>query len=454
MLFKTSEDAYRAFFVRKNIDLLAGIRVLKVLPADTWRQPKPIVDENIKPDLCTITNLNDDCLLHVLKCLHLVELIEVADVCMRFRKLLEWHLFPKVDFYAVYTINWPMEKLRKTLKRIGPHLTHLHIEYPKYRAVDANFLRKDFEERITNLIKKNIGDKLKKLKISYEESRFVPVDLLRILAPILQRIEILIWNAASDCQTIETLHSFCQNLKSLKLARRQLACKHDTQMIHLNWPSLKHLEIDQYFERLEYDCNSNLNEFINSNPQLEQIKLTNVSELLFDDALKHSMNLKHLDMVQHNNTFNVSETHSRGFGSLECIILREKSTATQMELIDRLKCFQLLPKLKLIILISNFCRGRWIPFAHKWTNVRLEGDEVEIEIGSNTAKIELSQKEQITLVNVINTHPHQLRMWKDSKSDLMNMFHRTEFYFPDTDNLRIWENDDCCQFIHVSRKSK
>lgn len=392
--------------------------------------------------------------MRLFKCFYLYELVELSHVCTRFRDLLHEFFFPKVKTYTVYTIDWPLLTLRRTLQNIGSHLVKLHLNYQYFNDTEPNYLRKEYEQRITQIIVERIGDNLQELIVSYEPTKCMPNELIQLLAPILQKIHKLRWNVQSNCSTISQLRSICPKLESLNLKHRRFTCVHSDDKTNLPWPSLKYFENDQYFKRLDINCAIMLNEFIKSNPQLERIKLENVSRSTFEILSNYSINLKYLELIQNHNSILTLESFNDSFENLQILIIREKSTAPLAEFVDRMRWMKKLTKLKLVIMISNCNRSigrriKYFPFAHKYTEVVLNGDKLRLVIGTNSMNIGLPTSGTM-MINVFNTG-QQLDAWKVRRTEIMDFILKIEKYFPLSHRCEIFKNSDCCQFIHVSR---
>lgn len=454
--FKDTQRAFKVFNAFKNN---RKSNVIKLLPADSWKQPINCIEDPVNDEKCSILKLIDDCLLYLFDFFYLPDLIELAQVCKRFRGLLE-EKFKKVDAYTVYTIDWPVNTLRKALEFIGPHLTTLHIKYQNYCIEPSNLLQEDFEKRITQKIVKNVGEHLTVLTIFYNPLKRIPNEILNLLAPILQNIQTLTWNAQSTCDTILKLCSLCPQLETLTLKNRQLTCEHRAESYNLCWPNLKSLEILQWFEELNADCVLNFNEFLKSNPQLERLKLKNVTRKTLETMAEYSTNLKYLELIQNVNSANLIDTNilSTDFMNLEMIVIREKITPPSEHVRDRIRAFKMLPKLKLIVMISNcmkpilsYNRPKYFPFAHDAADISMENNQLNLSIGPNMTKIDLGSAD-CSFVNIINTGDDDEITFEDIReSNLMDTFLMAKTYFPQTKKMEIFKNSDCCQTIYFSQ---
>lgn len=455
VLFKTSEDAYRAYASVKNSSKL---RILKLVPADSWHQPTEQIDDDDTPTECHIWKLNDDCLQRVFKCFYLHDLVQLSQVCTKFRDLICRYDFPKVKSYRICTLNTSLKLISKTVERIGRYLVDLHIDY-EYRDIeDSKYLREDFEERVTQKIVKYVDSELKTLTISYNPVKVFPTKIIDLLSPILRRINVLKWNATSNCKTMQCLCSVCTNLDSLSLQNRRYTCEHCVKINDLLWPKLKFLETYQYFGRMAPDCMTIFNDFLKSNSQLERIKIANMSRSSLDASSKYSINLTYLEMLQNRKNIGLFDSYSiiKGFWKLEYLILREERILRPKEFFERITLLRKLKKLRLIVFIGNGHASETIPDdfpeVHELAEVVVEENEMDLRIGSNEIHVNLPAKGLI-LVNVINMEPEGNSRRNIRRDWVKEIMSRMKRLFPVVEKALTFENEDSCQFVHVYHQS-
>lgn len=455
VLFKTSADAYRAYASVKNSSKL---RILKVIPADSWHQPTEQIVEDETATECFILKLNDDCLQRIFKCFYLHDLVQLSQVCTKFRDLIGCYNFPKVKSYRIYTLNTSLKLISKTMERIGPFVVDLHIDY-QYRDVeDSKYLWEDFEERVTQKIVQYIGNNLETLTISYNPVKVFPNKILNLLSPILRRINVLIWNATSNCKTMQCLCTVSTNLNSLSLQNRRYTCEHCIKINDQFWPKLKFLETYQYFGRMAPVCMTIFNDFLKSNPQLERMKIANMSRSSLDTSSKYSLNLKCLEMLQNRKNIGLFDSHSiaKGFWNLEYLILREERMLRPKEFFERITLLRRLKKLRLIVFISNGHASETIPDdfpeVHELAEVVIEENEMDLRIGSNEMNVNLPAKGLI-LVNVMNMESEENSRRNIRRDWVKEIISRMKRLFPVVKKALTFENDDCCQFVHVYHQS-
>lgn len=455
-LYKTSGDAYRAYASVKNS---SKFNILKVVPADSWRQPTQNIDEDEnEADECLILNLNDDCLQRIFKCFHLHDLVELSQVCSKFQDLIRSYNFPKVKSYTVYTLDTSLKMISKTMDRIGPHLVDLHIDYQYRDFEDSKYLREDFEERITQKVVQYLGDNLQTLSICYNPVKVFPNKILDLLTPALRRINVLKWNVTSNCHTMQCLCSICSNLHSLSLENRKYSCEHCVKISVQFWPKLTFFEKYQYFGQMAPDCMAIFDDFIKSNPQLERMKIANISRSSLNASSKYLMNLKYLEMLQNRKNIGMFDSDAviKGFWNLECLIIREERVLRPKEFFDRIKLLRKLKKLRLIVFISNAHSSETIPddfpAVHELAEVVVEENEMDLRIGSNGIKIDLPAKGTI-LVNVINIEPEENARRNIRRDWVSEIILKMKRLFPIVKEAFRFEHEDSCQFVHVYQTS-
>lgn len=452
VLFKTSEDAYRAY---ASVKYSLKWNILKMVPADSWLQPTvQQIDKNETTAECPILNLNDDCLQRIFKCFFLHDLIQLSQVCTKFRDLIGCYNFPKVKSYRIYTLDTSLKLITKTMERIGPYLIDLHIDYQHTDFEDSKYLREDYEERVTQKIVQYLCNDLKMLTISYNSVKFFPNKILDLLAPVLRRITVLKWNATSTCKTMQCLCSICLNLTKLSLLNRQYSCEHCVKINNQFWPKLTFLQTYQYFERMATDCMAIFNDFLKSNPQLERMQIANMSRSSLDASSKYSINLKYLELLQNRKNIGMFDSYSiiKGFQKLEYLILREERILRPKEFFERITLLRKLKKLRLIVFISNGHASETIPDdfpqVHELTEIFVEQNEMALRIGSNEIKLNLPANGLI-LVNVINMEPEE-NVRRNIRWDWMKeIIARMRRLFPVVKKSVTFQNVDSCQFVHV-----
>lgn len=440
---------------RSNV--LSSIHLLHIAPADTWHQPDlyPLWN-SVEPERDFILKLNDDCLLEIFKYLDLETLVKLSNVCTRLHNLLHQFNFPKFKMYTAFVFHTPVNLLRQTLKCIGPHLEAICLRYQKNINTPENYLEAEHEERATFKILQNIGPKMKKLTIRKPQGEMASRKLVKLFMPVFQQITTLEWDVEFNCQTIQRLHSLCPYLETLILRKRILNCESDHEAFHLKWATLKSVETFQYMATLNLPCQLFFEQFIQSNTQLKHLKLTNVNENLFRVVTEFGQNLEYLEMLQN---FDVCGIHSEptlqlicNLKSLKVVVIRIKMTDSLSEIENQIKCLSQMKHLELIVLVRNYTPPIWprehFPLAHRWTDISIDGNNMQLRIGDNTASIDFS-KENSTLVNIINTNNPKESTYRRMQRDIRIVLETTKDFFPILQQSITFENVDCFQYIQV-----
>lgn len=161
--FTSDIHASRALINRKKF-----VKLFELSPADTWNQPDYIDKKKLqqskidvgKPQIelesKLMTTLNDDCLLHVMKFLDLLDVITLSEVCRKFRELFESHL------KTIRTLNF--SEIRK--KKLTVHETKLVTESFGRNLVNVTISsEKFFNQRVMNFIPRYLSN-LKQLHLT------------------------------------------------------------------------------------------------------------------------------------------------------------------------------------------------------------------------------------------------------------------------------------------------
>ncbi|XP_055305857.1 uncharacterized protein LOC129570322 [Sitodiplosis mosellana] len=188
----------------------------KVRPADSWKQPSENIDQPPTHDLdnveqtSEIFTLNEDCLLRVCKFLDLDSLVNLADVCKMFKRLLDERCFPLIrtfkfinqnkydcnNNYDPLLFSTTLVKMRRALRCIGPYITDLTVESNwddlVYGLQDTMFAH-DIVTRFLEVLRDNIGTNVRTARLS---GFFISEDRrIAIVAPILRGLEVLVFGS-------------------------------------------------------------------------------------------------------------------------------------------------------------------------------------------------------------------------------------------------------------------
>lgn len=457
MLFEKSQSAFQAFSSHRN-GIISSPNLRHIVPANTWHQPDSISLWNtVEPEKCTISKLNDHCLLEIFKYLELDALVNVASVCTRFQGLLDAYHFSKVKSYTAFVYHAPVNALRRTMKRIGPHLNHLYLRYQKYGEAPHNYIGVEHEERVTYKILQNISSNLTKFTIRKPPGQKPSNKVLQLFRSAFCQITFLEWDAEFDCSTIQKLREYCPYIETLVLRKRIFTCKHEHESSDLQWPTLRSLETFQYMAALDSPCQRFFERFIQENPQLQRLKLTNVNDDLFRVITQYSQNLEYLEMLQN---FDLCKVHTQptldllhNLTNLKVFVIRVRKTEFLREVENQIQCLKQMHHLELIVLLRNYSPPVWpneqFPYAHHWSELVVEGQNLKLRIGDNSTNIAFSAG-KTTLVNIFNTNNPKESRYRQLKRDVRYVFQITKEFFPEEPQEITFENCDCWQFIHVS----
>lgn len=458
VLYEQSQSAFQAFMANRN-GIISTPELQQIIPADTWHQPDSYDSlwNTIDPEKCAMMELNDDCLLEIFKYLDLDALVNMANVCTRFHHLLDNFFFRKVKMHTVFVVHASLSILRQTMKCIGPHLVHLCLRYQNHGATSGNYLYLEHVERATYKIVQNIGENLKNLTIRMPQGQKPFSKLFELLIPILRKITFLEWDAEFDCGTIERLRDLCPNLETLVLKKRIFTCHNNHEVVDLYFPTLRWVETFQYMSALNLPCQRFFERFIQSNPQLIRLKLTNVNDDLFKIVAQYSKNLEYLEMLQN---FDLCGIHYEptlyllsNLEHLKVFVIRVKTTEFLSEVENQIKCLSEMKQLELIVLLRNYSPPIWpperFPFAHHFSDILIESNRMKLRIGDNATTIDFPTG-KTTLVNIINSNNPKESSHPTLKRDIRSIFKLSKRYFPECQQKITFENSDCYQFIRVS----
>lgn len=456
VLYEKSQSAYQAFLANRN-GIISTSNLRYIVPANTWHQSDLIPLWNtIEPEKCTISKLNDDCLLEIFKYLDLETLVKVSNVCSRFQSLLNVYEFRKVKAYTAFVYHASVRSLRQTMKCIGPHLEHLYLRYHKYGESPPNYIGKEHEERSTYKIMQNIGSNLTKLTVRKPPGEKPSRKILQLFGPAFCQITFLEFDAEFNCRTIQSLREFCPHLETVILRKRILTCKNRHEAVNSHWPSLRNVETFQYVAALNLSCQRFFEQFIQNNPQFRRLKLTNVNSNLFRVVTEYSKNLEYLEILQN---FDLCDIHREptlellhNLNKLRVFIIRVKKTEFLRDVENQIRCLSHMKHLELIVLLRNYTPPIWpyekFPFAHQLSGIFVEGNTMKLQIGDNSTSIEFPTG-KTTLVNIFNTNNPKECTYKRLESDVRFTFEISKEFFPLEQQCITFKNNDCYQFIDV-----
>lgn len=233
----------------------------KILPADTWKQPK-IADDEMENDC--FKQLNDDCLIHIMDYLSFNTLIDLAEVSYRLKDLISEIYFPKrkhlaFSFDRSDSRSLPpttLARMRRALLAVGQYLESAKITF--------NF---DFKppncDRVIEVFLQYLGTNLETLNIN---GLLLTNENISKFVSVLQRIKILklcAWN--EDFHYDLDLTQICINLKKLRISQDTAFWSNSRP-----WQKLENLSLG-YNESIAVHT---LNIFFQNNPQLKRLNFS------------------------------------------------------------------------------------------------------------------------------------------------------------------------------------
>ncbi|XP_063696714.1 uncharacterized protein LOC134827806 isoform X2 [Culicoides brevitarsis] len=303
--YETYEDATKA--LKKRHHNVKGSK-LRVRPADTWHQPKPeaaattknatetqetenssnaATQETYDENAPSLMMLNDDCLLHMLKLLNILELIKVHGTCRRLDFLID-SVCQKYSDFNFTTLSFELSSdltlmnARDILMFLGPRMKSLSIDGSDFnssanRTIDwiARFCKTleslELENfNLNKLIIKKLKPVIQNLKsFSIGDSTKVGDELGMCFHGASSLEELTIsgnWEITGKCLTklsdLKTLSvNCCGNLQSKPFKEALLKNK-----------TLKKLEI----RRCDKFDDSVVNCIVAENQEIEELSLSNV----------------------------------------------------------------------------------------------------------------------------------------------------------------------------------
>lgn len=286
----------------------------EIEPAYTWEQPPGFI--NKPPELIVETDentseicmLNEDCLLHLFKFLDIDSLVNMADVCKLFNRLLHQQYFPRIRNYEVNCnddLTITLAKVRRSLICIGSYITDLTYK-AKYEEIETyvfdEYRYEDFgyTTKFLSIIAQNVG---KNIRRAYFEYGFDNDNRIMMIAPILQHLKSLeIADRTESFYFDIDFCTLCPNLTEFKVNLDMpmiVGCK--------SWPSLRSFSVKNN-KQLNAET---LISFIQQNPQITclEFDIFDDNRLLFLAIAEHLPTLKNLTIANNNsNSFSARRT--------------------------------------------------------------------------------------------------------------------------------------------------
>lgn len=265
--FSDDRNAYLAL-AHNELQNKHPTRLYNIQPADTWKQPThehscgednqemAIKEQNKSP----FSNLNEDCILEILKYLDFDSLVNLSEVCKLLYTLLHRHVFPRYREFTVPNdtskILMPLAKVRRSLMCIGPYINELKFRWHDY---DHN----NRLNRFLDILAQHIGKNIRCIRFRDTLLTNDHISSMKAVFIYLETLEITVYNPDFDLDL--DFEELCPNLRRLKLLENMQfirCCK--------PWPKLEHLSIVGN----EYMVLNTFRFFIKRNPQLKCLKFT------------------------------------------------------------------------------------------------------------------------------------------------------------------------------------
>lgn len=258
---------------------------IRIVPADTWKQPAAAYLRPMDDDHISLNVLNEYCLLELFAFFDLPTLIDMCNLCERFRVIIDKRIFPKFskiqfDFRRHTRAQLPtsIAAYREMLMHVGRHIEEATIYFDMYEE-PAN------TTRIIDLFTKYVGDKLDRLELNR-----VPMTAraYQQFTPIFRRIKHLKWifDESLD-EEIDFVH-ICPNVRKLYF---DLVMRFDINAAH--WPALE----EAYLNIYDFTSYESFPLFFQNNTQLKCLTMnanTYDYEELIEPICENLVNLERL----------------------------------------------------------------------------------------------------------------------------------------------------------------
>lgn len=440
--FALSEDAYNAFLANRSDDS----KVIKILPADTWRQPGVELEQ---PEQLTVINENPE--------QENQNDINVHDILNDRSRFCE---NAKVDITVHLEQPANLKSICEGIRPMKEHIQHLNIVFdmtPNDELINC-LSNREYVSRIIQVLCTCVGENFRELTIMGVET--ISVDLLEELAPMLQQVEHLRLRNKMDGAVMYALNEYCPNLLSFDMIAMSWDGEFtDADSTAQNWPTMTFLALTMNQSvASDTEHGMKLQRFLEINPQLEDLYLnTVVDNGLFDSVVKHLPNLTHLAIVRKNyDEIEMILDQLAELKNLESIMINtlfvEKSGLNTMvkvaESLSRMK------QLKMVTLFQNLDPDT----LEKEEYQRIFSCPIEIhdrcschdgkrviKLGKNEIKL---PKERPVLVTYVNT--------KEDSDDMTLIFevlaavNATKTFYPNEIDKIMVQDVDSMQLVHIS----
>lgn len=261
---------------------------LKIMLADTWRQPdrERYLREFIDDSEISLYVLNEYCLLEIFAKLDLQSLLNLSHVCERFNRIIRNRLLPQYK-----EIDWDMRdeqalsSFREQTQSIKDYVRKVSF---KFDCIDRprNFLR------ILDIFTSNLGENINYLVL---ENVNIDQRLHDQLKPIFQRLSVLkLHNKYADNDVELDLVHWCTKLRKLTISNY---IEFNINAEH--WQCLESASIDSPL----FSSSSSYPNFFRNNRQLKRLKICIEDKFsMLSDICYHLPNLERLSIYCYSDT--------------------------------------------------------------------------------------------------------------------------------------------------------
>lgn len=263
----------------------------------TKKATKRSTQNAFTPSITSLTDMNDDCLVHVFEHLDIISLIKVCKSNQRFKQIVLERVIPfkTVDF-ATFSKCYSVEKV---FKLFGKSMTRIAINSSDIQmtAVSTGSLR--FAEFLRLLVKYGEPGQLQQVKLDFGVNHCVPtfVQLLDAVCPYFVNVHSISFNLSANSEWFDKFMVAIpkQNLRSLNVENMRTVGDWLTAESLPNLRSI-HLRLsrDQHFQahrnQLDMIIESKIMAFISSKPpSLVEFGVVGIPHETIYRGLSHSL---------------------------------------------------------------------------------------------------------------------------------------------------------------------
>ncbi|XP_055304270.1 uncharacterized protein LOC129569459 [Sitodiplosis mosellana] len=450
--FAQSEDAYNAFIANRH-----DSNAIKVLPADSWRQPTVQLTrpEDIKflhdtAHRCHDPNWTRDDVV-------LCDLVKVSlndSECFCEFAAATFHV--EIDQRSWMKLKTIREMGRPMKARLQCLVLHYSMEPDeKYENAISN---DEYFRRVSQVLSTCIGDKYDEMTILGVNA--ISLKMLHDLAPLLWPLETFTFQAESNASVMYALPAYCPNVDFLLVEANSWDgdCYYQ---VPKHWPSLSRLVLKGDL-KMENDADAaKLCRFFEVNQHLCSVQI----ELLVDYRLCKAIakNLKSLESLSficatYNDVYPILDILP-GLTNLSQITIT--ILTVKNELGAMVRCTQRLKQmkhLKTVTLLQNFNPTsthqdelkKHLDCSVKYhENCECHPSDRVVEFGFNDAEVKLPQDKAV-LVAIVNVKDADSLVGSVLQATaIIDTFKRTMQFYPNKIQAIKMDTGDHCKFINI-----